>query len=146
MTDATVTSSAIYNATELKLNDFLSAMLSSPCNPRPVRIEVGPEFVRLPAIGIDGADPIAIQLIPTMIKMMAVKEFVYYQYEFEGWLVGDYPERDWVYGELQLGSDDGELCFAGIARTSTTEERAKHLGLRPYFPVSDPESFVYPST
>ena len=60
----------------------------------------------------DTGGEIIVQIVPTLIRSVVVDEYELYEYEFEGWILGDYgPDRIWVRGDLQTGDDIPGVIF-----------------------------------
>ncbi|NEA65306.1 hypothetical protein [Streptomyces sp. SID12488] len=85
-----------------------------------------------------GAD-VTIQMVPTLLRTIFVSEQGCAEYEFEGWLLGDYPERIWVQGQLRTGGEPGVVDEGSIRRLVAHEE----IGTDPFFPELNPETYSY---
>ncbi|ELP65690.1 hypothetical protein ACKI1I_46130 [Streptomyces turgidiscabies] len=92
--------------------------------------------VQAELLGLDSQGLVRVHVVPTAIRVTHnpahAKPEAFFnvpEYEFEGWLSGDYPEKVWVIG--WLGTDDsGQLTEAIFYRLKPSQE----LGTLPTFP------------
>ncbi|MER6284449.1 hypothetical protein [Streptomyces sviceus] len=118
------------------LSDFFRAMSTGT--------EVNPESVEMTVdgniVGLSSQESVTIRVVPTLIRVITVEndEYPQYDYEFEGWLLGNYPERIHILGYFQV-HEAGTIAGASVHVLRPGEE----TGTNKSFPKYDRQTKSY---
>lgn len=111
------------DASHVTLDELFEAMKhSGPYDPHPVTFETHGSLLIDDAPGVLIPDEITIELFITAVRVVMHPDYDYPEWQFEGWVKDDQPERTWLRGVLRVVKDQNEELEVGLYRLEPGEE------------------------
>ncbi len=111
------------DASPARLDTLFAAMKHScPYDPQPVVFDTHGFLLLDEATGVHVPDVMTIYLFITAIRVVMRPDFEYPEWEFEGWVRDDKPERTWLRGVLRVIKDEDDELECGLYRLEPGEE------------------------
>jgi len=105
------------------LDDLIAALKNSgPYNPWPMAFETHGYLLVDEGPGIHVPEIMTVYLFITTIRVVMRPDFEYPEWEFEGWVKEDKPERTWLRGVLRVAVPGDDELECGLYRLEPGEE------------------------
>lgn len=123
------------DAAPITLDDLYDALKhSAPQEPRPITFGDVHGYLLLDEDQGPVPEYITIQLFITAIRVIMFPDYEYPEWEFEGWVKDDKPEKTWLRGVLRVMVPGDDELACGLYRLEPGEEWGDRPTMEGKFP------------